>query len=497
MSVQLTKFGLLSLISSAVAAPFRPSAYSASAPWGMHNGTGPYGPTGTGRHHSHHHHGSITSTSTLTETIYATETDVSTVYMTSPALGASVSAAEFVSSSCTQETHTVTAKNTVTLTITPGVSSFAAGASSAPASSAPFAYTSSASVQVAAVSSYSAPVYSSPAGSSLGVSTSSIAPVSSAVSGYSAPAYSSPAGSSLGVSTSSIAPVSSAVTYSAPIAYSSTAPVSSVVSVRSAAPVSSVEPASSAVSYSSAVVSSVTATSTAVSSGAGKRGLPYNDASLTTCFEGYSKVTWAYNWGQTSAGLSSSFEYVPMLWGMDSKFTSTWESNWKSAVSSGTTTFFAFNEPDLDTESNLTPAAAAAGYMTYMQPIKAANPSVRLGSPGVTNGADGLDWLVNFQNACDGCDIDFVAIHWYDSATNIQYFKDHVTEANNRTGKNVWVTEFGATGSDAQIQSFLEEVLPWMDAQDWIERYSYYMASDGLLDSGTEPSTYGMTYATT
>lgn len=470
MSAQFTKFGLLSLISSAVAAPFRPSAYSASAPWGMHNGTGPYGPTGTGRHHfHHHHHGSITSTSTLTETIYATETDVSTVYMTSPALGASVSAAEFVSSSCTQKTYTVTAKNTVTLTITPSVSSFAAGASSAPASSIPFAYTSSASVQVAAVS------------------------------GYSAPAYSSSASSSSYVPTSSIAPVSSAVTYSASVAYSSTAPVSSAVSVRSAAPVSSVEPASSTVVYSSTVVSSVTATSTAVSSGAGKRGLPYNDASLTTCFEGYSKVTWAYNWGQTSAGLSSSFEYVPMLWGTDSRFTSTWESNWKSAVSSGTTTFFAFNEPDLDTESNLTPDAAAAGYITYMQPIKAANPSVRLGSPAVTNGANGMgiDWLVNFQHACDSCDIDFVAIHWYDSATNIQYFKDHVTEANTRTGKNVWVTEFGADGSDAQIQSFLEEVLPWMDAQDWIERYSYFMASDGLLDSGTEPSTYGLTYATT
>lgn len=465
MSAQFTKFGLLSLISAAVAAPFRPSVYSGSAPWGIYNGTGPYGPTGTGRHHSHHHHshGSITSTSTLTETIYATETDVSTIYMTGSAVGASsVSAAEFISSSCTQETYTVTAKNTLTVTVPPSASSFAAGASSAPASSAPFVYTSSVSVQAAAFSGYSAPVYSSPVGSS------SAAPISSA------------------------APVSSSVVYS------SAAPVSSATPVSSVAPVSSVEPASSTVVYSSAVVSSATATSTAVSSGAGKRGLPYNDASLTTCFEGYSKVSWAYNWGQTSAGLSSSFEYTPMLWGTSSEFTSTWESAWKSAVSSGTKTFLSFNEPDLDTQSNLSPADAAKGYMTYMQPIKAANPSVRLGSPGVTNGANGMgiDWLVNFQNACGSCDIDFVAIHWYESATQIQYFKDHVTEAHTRTGKNVWVTEFSATGSDAQIQSFLEEVLPWMDAQDWIERYGYFMASDGLLVSGTGPSTYGLTYAT-
>ncbi|OCK91680.1 glycoside hydrolase family 128 protein [Cenococcum geophilum 1.58] len=463
MSAQFTKFGLLSLISAAVAAPFRPSAYSAGAPWGIHNGTGPYGPTGTSRHSHHYGHGSITSTSTLTETIYATETDVSTVYMTSLAVGASsVSAAEFVSSSCTQETYTVTAKNTLTVTIHPGASSFAAGASSAPASSAPFVYASSAS-------SFAAGASSAPASSAPSVYASSASVQAAAVSsGYSTPVYSSPAGSS-----------------AAPI--SSEAPVSS-----------SVEPASSTVAHSSAVVSSAIATSTAVSSGAGKRGLPYNDASLTTCFEGYSKVTWAYNWGQTSTGLSS-FEYTPMLWGTSSEFTSTWESAWKSAVSSGTKTFLAFNEPDLDTQSNLSPADAAKGYMTYMQPIKAADPSVRLGSPGVTNGANGMgiDWLVNFQNACGSCDIDFVAIHWYESATYIQYFKDHVTEAHTRTGKNVWVTEFSATGSDAQIQSFLEEVLPWMDAQDWIERYSYFMASDGLLVSGTGPSTYGLTYATT
>ncbi|KAG9803274.1 hypothetical protein KCU68_g22536, partial [Aureobasidium melanogenum] len=64
-------------------------------------------------------------------------------------------------------------------------------------------------------------------------------------------------------------------------------------------------------------------------------------------------------------------------------------------------------------------------------------------------------------------------------------------------GKPVWVTEFAPTGaSDAQIATFLEDVMPWMDSQSFVESYSYFMASDGALISGTEPSTFGQTYAT-
>jgi hypothetical protein len=87
-------------------------------------------------------------------------------------------------------------------------------------------------------------------------------------------------------------------------------------------------------------------------------------------------------------------------------------------------------------------------------------------------------------------------IHWYDSATNIDYFKSHVQQAHDISGKPVWITEFGASGSDDQVNSFLKTVLPWLDEQDYVERYSYFMASEGKLISGGKLSTYGNTFAT-
>ncbi|KAF2807708.1 uncharacterized protein BDZ99DRAFT_392158, partial [Mytilinidion resinicola] len=257
---------------------------------------------------------------------------------------------------------------------------------------------------------------------------------------------------------------------------------------------------SSAAVYSSAVVSSA-ATPSATSSpstGGTKRGLAYNDASLTTCFEGDNTISWAYNWAQTSSGLNSKFEYVPMLIDLRDQFTSTWETNWKAALKSGSTNFMSFNEPELPAQANLTPKVAAAKHIVYMNPVKAAGG--RVASPSVTNGdatqGYGLGYLKAWDIECAGqCDYDVVNIHWYDSATNIQYFKDHVTEAHTQSGKPVWLTEFAATGSDDQVATFLKTVLPWLDEQPFVEKYSYYMVADGKLVSGTTPSTIGSVYA--
>ena len=232
--------------------------------------------------------------------------------------------------------------------------------------------------------------------------------------------------------------------------------------------------------------------------GSRKRGVAYNDIQYTGCFANKAKVSWAYNWGQVAgSGLSAAFEYVPMLWGTRNDFISNWVGNARAAISAGSTHILGFNEPDLAAQANMDPGTAANAYRTYIH-NNFAGTGIRLGSPAVTNGGGdmGLNWLNNFLNACSGCQVDFVAIHWYDSATNVEYFKNHVTEAHTRTGKPVWLTEFGASGSDEQVVSFLQQVLPWLDSQDFVERYSYFMARDGLLNHGTEMSSYGNTFAT-
>lgn len=78
------------------------------------------------------------------------------------------------------------------------------------------------------------------------------------------------------------------------------------------------------------------------------------------------------------------------------------------------------------------------------------------------------------------------AIHWYDEAWNVNYFKSHITEAHTRTQKSVWITEFGCVRStDAQVQEFLRDVIPWLEAQPFVERYSYFFDGDGVTGRST------------
>jgi hypothetical protein len=41
--------------------------------------------------------------------------------------------------------------------------------------------------------------------------------------------------------------------------------------------------------------------------------------------------------------------------------------------------------------------------------------------------AKGLAWMDAFIKSCTGCTIDAIAIHIYDSATNVAYFKNYIS----------------------------------------------------------------------
>ena len=130
-----------------------------------------------------------------------------------------------------------------------------------------------------------------------------------------------------------------------------------------------------------------------------------------------------------------------------------------------------------------------------MQPFAG---KAQLGSPAITNGGGsmGLSWLSSFMSACSGCQIDFVAIHWYSNYA--PDFIAHVQAAYQQTGKPIWVTEFALTDStDAQVEAFIETVTTWMDSTDYVHRYAYFMAAQGLLinSAGTGLSAIGSAYA--
>ena len=232
-----------------------------------------------------------------------------------------------------------------------------------------------------------------------------------------------------------------------------------------------------------------------VPSSSGKKGLSYNTASLLSAFSG-GDATWAYNWkGAPDGTTPSGVEYVPMVWGLAS-------AEAQAAQAMGASHVLSFNEPDHAAQANMSPQTAAENHIKYLNPLGVAGAQVV--SPAITNGAStdppmGIPWLTAFFQACnDQCRLDAVAFHWYDSASNIEYFKSHVRNVTQTAAlagvHEVWLTEFGASGTENDIVNFIREATSFLDAMGSVKRYAYFMVADGMLVNGNSLSTLGEAY---
>ncbi|KAJ8110474.1 hypothetical protein OPT61_g6693 [Boeremia exigua] len=231
--------------------------------------------------------------------------------------------------------------------------------------------------------------------------------------------------------------------------------------------------------------------------GSSRRGVAYNDVKFVKYFDlPGSRVTWAYNWDSRANGdFNTWYEFVPMLHSNRPDHTGKWAAAITAAAfanKDAATHFLGFNEPD-NCEPNMGGAcmdlgSSVAAWKQFMEPALALKEKIYLGSPAVTNGPQGLAYLSSFLTACTGCTIHFIALHWYDSATNVPYFKAYIEEARKvAAGRPIWITEFQVRGSDDQVKAFLDEVLPWLDAAEDVHRYAYFMAAarhGQLIDIG-------------
>ncbi|TFB05367.1 hypothetical protein CCMA1212_002819 [Trichoderma ghanense] len=234
-----------------------------------------------------------------------------------------------------------------------------------------------------------------------------------------------------------------------------------------------------------------------------KRGMAYNDGILANTFGALcEKCGWAYNWGFYPSGIDTSkYSYVPTLWGPSPDHSTGFDAQAEAALSSGSKAIFSFNEPDIASQSNLSPADAASSHAQFLG--KYAGKAL-IGAPSVSNSGaqgQGLSWLQSFVDACngiDGCSFDFCNVHWYSPASAIDTLFSQLESAHQVCGgKPVILTEFGTTGnSDEETAAFLEQALPKLDALDYLMGYSYFMVGTGSLMSSTSAlSTFGSTYA--
>jgi len=184
-------------------------------------------------------------------------------------------------------------------------------------------------------------------------------------------------------------------------------------------------------------------------------------------------VSWYYTWNPDR--INTDKEFVPMLWGPGQA--SDFENKHNSGGFNGVTAVLGFNEPDNGGQSNLSPAAAASLWKQYIQPLSG---KYKLGAPAVTSAPSGKAWMINFMNACGGCTIDFIPIHWYGSDAGL--FQQYVADFYQSFKRPIWVTEWacvvygGPPCGQQNVYDFMGQTTLWLDQQSYVERFSWFGA---------------------
>jgi hypothetical protein len=265
--------------------------------------------------------------------------------------------------------------------------------------------------------------------------------------------------------------------------------------------------AASSVVVSSAVVSSAAPSKTPSSGNTytgSKRGLAYNEAALCKSFG--SKFGFGYNWGQVENN-DIGAPFIPMMHGPSKSTSQEWLANVDKAAKKGSKAVMGFNEPDHAEQANLSPEAACSAWKEYMNPIASSHPDLTIIGPSVTNAgseAMGLSWLSKFYAACPDAVVHATNMHFYDIYDDgtFERFKAQVEKAAAVKNLPVWVTEFGlnpGSASSEQAASFLKQAMAYLDGNDKVQGYSWFMVGSGenQLNSGSGLSAIGQVYAGT
>ena len=216
-----------------------------------------------------------------------------------------------------------------------------------------------------------------------------------------------------------------------------------------------------------------------------------------------------------------------MLWGPQQ------ESDFNSSIqatidSHNVQAILSTNEPNEQDQSNLSPEDAANMWKHYLEPLRSSK-NVRLGSPAPSSNPNGLMWMQDFFNACNGgCSVDFIALResipsvslrkststnanlpdYYD--VNATDFQRYVQQYHDTFNKPIWVTEWacqnfngGPQCSYQEIQDFMNQTQTFMDATDYVERYAWFGAfkdlqgvneDDALMDTQGRITALGEQY---
>jgi hypothetical protein len=209
-------------------------------------------------------------------------------------------------------------------------------------------------------------------------------------------------------------------------------------------------------------------------------------------------LSWWYDWAIQPSGADVGIEFVPMVWG---------SSSVGKPTPAGSKYLLGFNEPNFQAQSNLT-AQQAAGYWPMLQAQAAGAPLV---SPAVNfcgpaaqcNGTDPYQYLKDFFAACRGCQVDYIAVHWYNC--DLPSLKDYLEpggglEGFEQFGKPIWLTELscGSGSSASEQEAYMRAAIPYLEGNPNVFRYSWFsadpIANAKLINADGSPTALGQVY---
>jgi hypothetical protein len=219
-------------------------------------------------------------------------------------------------------------------------------------------------------------------------------------------------------------------------------------------------------------------------------------------------LAWWYDWSNQASSGTTSIEFVPMIWGT---------SSLGAVVPVGSRFLLTFNEPNFKTQADLTAQQAAADWPTIhaqANGIPVVSPAVNFcGSasdssqctdPSVT---DPYTYLKDFLADCPGCEVDYIAVHWYNcDLPSLQAYLEGNVDAGGtlqgfvQFGKPIWLTEFSCDTSHsiADQTAYMQAAIPYLEGNPSVFRYSWFSASPipnaELMNSDGSLTNLGVTY---
>jgi hypothetical protein len=200
------------------------------------------------------------------------------------------------------------------------------------------------------------------------------------------------------------------------------------------------------------------------------------------------------------SGADVGVEFVPMFWGSGSL---------GASIPAAAEYLLGFNEPNFFEQSDLSAEEAASHWPTIEAKARAAGvpvvgPAMNFCGPAENcHDTNPYDYLHDFFAACQGCQVDYVAVHWYNC--DLPSLRDYLEPGGNlegfeQFGRPIWLTEFSCnpSASVAENEAFMREAIPYLEANPNVFRYSWFSAGPipnaKLINDDGTPTALGDVY---